>query len=74
MEAHIRPELDERSETIGAKIREAALQKIPYLAIIGDRERENKSVSARTRVGKDLGKMDLRKFIALLNNEIDKKI
>ena len=66
--------MDERSERLQAKIRDAALQKIPYLAIIGKSEFESKSVSIRTREGKDLGKLELTKFIQKIKEEIDKKV
>ncbi|OGH02528.1 MAG: threonine--tRNA ligase [Candidatus Levybacteria bacterium RIFCSPHIGHO2_01_FULL_37_17] len=71
---NIRAEVDERSERLQAKIRDAALQKIPYLAIIGKSEFESKSVSIRTREGKDLGKLELTKFIQKIKEEIDKKV
>src|SRR3989344_540062 len=60
--------------TIQAKIREATLQKIPVLGIIGSKEVESESISARTRDGKDLGKLKLSDFIKRVKDEIDKKI
>ena len=50
-------DLDGRSEKIGYKIREAQLQKIPYMLVIGDKELENGTVSVRSRKGVDLGAM-----------------
>ncbi len=69
----IRVELDARNETLQAKIRDATLQKVPYLGIMGDREAENETVSVRTRDGKDLGQIEVSKFIKKVKEEIDKK-
>lgn len=74
--AGIRVEVDSRSETLQAKIRDATLQKIPYICIIGDKEVENKDkiqVSVRERSGKDLGIMDLSSFLERVLKEIDTK-
>lgn len=73
-EQGIRAEVDERSERLQAKIREATLQKIPYLGIIGDKEIDSNSISVRSRDGKDLGTMDLSDFLQKVKEEIDKKI
>ncbi len=70
----IRTELDTRSERLQAKIRDATLQKVPFLGIIGKKEIENKTVSVRTREGKDLGPLKISKFLDKLKQEIDKKI
>jgi threonyl-tRNA synthetase len=70
----IRVELDGRSERLQAKIRDATLQKIPYLAIIGQSEIDSESVSIRERSGKDLGKLELSEFVQKLKEEIDKKV
>jgi threonyl-tRNA synthetase len=70
----IRVEVYSRSDTLQAKIREATLQKIPYLGIIGDKEIENSSVSVRLRDGKDLGALGLSEFLDKLKEEIDKKV
>jgi threonyl-tRNA synthetase len=72
-EAEIRVELDERQETTSAKIRDAQLQKIPYMLIVGDREEENKTVSLRCRSGKDCGQIKLDRFIKNLKKEIAEK-
>ncbi|MDP3988274.1 MAG: threonine--tRNA ligase, partial [Candidatus Levybacteria bacterium] len=53
----IRSEVDQRSETLQAKIRDATLQKVPYMGIIGDKEAENQTISVRTRKGEDLGQI-----------------
>jgi threonyl-tRNA synthetase len=76
-EENIRAEVDSRSETMQSKIREATLQKVPYMGIIGDKEvnsGKNYSVSVRTRDGKDLGILDLSQFVKRVKEEIDKKI
>lgn len=77
----IRTELDNRPERLQAKIRDATLQKVPYMGIIGDRETEsrglkieNRKISVRTREGKDLGQMKFSAFLQKLKEEIDKKI
>ncbi len=57
--AGIRVHLDERSEKIGYKIREAQLQKIPYMVIVGEKEMESKTVNVRHRSGEELGAMSL---------------
>ncbi len=73
-EAGIRSEVDGRSETLQAKIRDATLQKVPYMGIIGDKELENQTISIRTREGKDLGSQKIEDFIQRVKEEIDKKI
>jgi threonyl-tRNA synthetase len=71
----IRVELDTRSETLQAKIRDATLQKVPYMGIIGDKEIENgqQSVSLRTREGQNAGQITISDFVQRLKEEIDKK-
>jgi threonyl-tRNA synthetase len=71
---NIRVEADLRNERLQAKIREATLQKVPYLGIIGKQEIESGSVSVRTRHGKDLGKIKIEDLINKLKEEIDKKV
>ena len=71
--AGIRAELDSRSEKIGFKIREAALEKVPYILVVGDRERENNAVAVRERGGNDLGSMALQEFIADVQLQISEK-
>lgn len=71
----IRVELDDRNEKIGYKIREARLQKVPYMLIIGDSEVENGSVSVRRRgEDGDLGAMSTSDFIAKAVEEIENKV
>ena len=73
--AGIRVELDGRPEKVGFKVREAALQKVPYILVVGDKEAEQKTVAVRERGGRDLGAMQLQEFIALLSEKIrDKSI
>jgi len=79
--AGIRAELNDKTETMQAKIREATLQKVPYMCIIGDKEAETFKdsngkivISVRTREGKDLGQKNLLAFIEGLKEEVDKKV
>ena len=66
-------EVDERNEKIGKKIREATLEKIPYMLVVGDRDMENQTVSVRLRTGEDLGAMSLADFTARLKQDVDTK-
>ena len=68
-----RVEVDHRSEKIGKKIREATMEKIPYMLVVGDRDMENGTVSPRHRTGEDLGAMSQEAFAALLKEEVDAK-
>ncbi len=68
-----RVETDLRNEKIGYKIREAQMQKIPYMLIVGDKEAEAGTVSVRTRGGVDLGAMGLGEFVAQLGEEVESK-
>ncbi len=68
--AGFRAVADLRNEKIGFKIRELTLQRIPYLAVIGDREVEQRQVSVRTRNGEDLGSMGLDEFLSKLNEQL----
>lgn len=72
--AGIRAEADVRSERLQAKIRDATLQKVPFMGIIGDKEIDEESISARKRDGEDLGKIKVASFVKLLQENIDKKI
>ena len=67
----IRVELDDRNEKIGYKIREAQLQKIPYMLVLGDKEKEAGTVGVRSRKDGDIGAMALDEFIAKVVEEID---
>ena len=69
----MRVEVDGRSEKIGYKIREAQLEKVPYMFIVGDKDVEAQTVSVRHRKDGDLGAMKLEDFIAMAKEEIDSK-
>ena len=69
----IRVEMDTRSEKIGFKIREATMQKVPYMLVIGDNEVESGKVSVRTRSGEDAGTMTIDELCAMLKKEVDDK-
>ena len=70
---NFRVELDDRSESLGAKIRDAESQKLPYLLILGDKEIAAKSVAVRQRGKKDLGQMTLKQFTDKIEKEIQEK-
>lgn len=72
-DAGIRAEIDTRAEKIGYKIREARLQKIPYMLVVGAKEEEEKAVSVRSRFKGDEGQKDLQAFIADILEEIRTK-
>lgn len=69
-----RTEVDTRSEKIGYKIREAQLEKVPYMLIVGDKDIENGVVSVRSHSGGDLGTMTLDEFISRAKDEIARKV
>jgi threonyl-tRNA synthetase len=71
--AGIRAVVDERSEKVNLKIREAQLQKIPYMLVVGDREQQNGQVAVRNRKHGDLGAKPLAEFIAEIRKLIDSK-
>jgi len=71
--AGFRVSCDDRNEKMGYRIREAQLEKIPYMLIIGDKEVENGTVSVRQRGGVDLGSMTLDEFIAMARDEVATK-
>jgi threonyl-tRNA synthetase len=68
--AGLRAALDERQEKIGYKIREAQLQKVPYMLVVGDREAAEGTVSVRSRAGGDLGSRPTAAFVAAARDEI----
>jgi threonyl-tRNA synthetase len=72
-QAGIRATLDDRSEKVNAKIREAQLQKIPYMLVVGDREAQSGQVAVRNRKRGDLGAKPLEEFIAETRKLIDAK-
>jgi threonyl-tRNA synthetase len=69
----LRVQVDERQEKIGYKIREAQLQKVPYMLVVGDRESAEGAVAVRSRAGGDLGSKPLDEFIAAAREEVDTK-
>ncbi len=71
--SNIRAEVDSRAEKMQGKIRDAQLQKIPYMLIVGDREKEGNKVAVRTREEKDLGAMNTDEFLQKINSEIEAK-
>ena len=69
-----RTQLDDRNEKIGKKIREAQVQKVPFMLILGEKEAESGTVAVRQRHGGDLGAMTLDAFIARMQKDIDGKV
>ena len=69
-----RAEADYRNEKIGKKIREAQIEKVPYMLVVGDRDMENGTVSPRHRAAGDLGAMSFEDFEALLKKVVDEKL
>ena len=72
-EQGFRVEVDYRNEKIGKKIREAQLEKVPYMLVVGDRDMEAGTVSVRHRGEGDLGAMSLEQFSAMLRQVVDAK-
>jgi threonyl-tRNA synthetase len=68
-----RVELDDRNATLPGKIRDAQMEKIPYMLIVGDKEQEASKVAVRLRDSKDLGAIDLQEFIKQIKEKVDKK-
>jgi threonyl-tRNA synthetase len=67
----IRATFDNRSETTGKKIREAEMNKVPYMIIIGEKEEKSNSISIRKHGGEDLGSMSVEEFVDKINNEVE---
>ena len=70
----MRVEVDERSERMNAKIRDAEMQKVPYMLVVGDREAEDGQVALRLRSGENLGPVSLEEFIAKAKQEIEEHL
>jgi len=68
-----RIEIDDRSEKIGYKIREAQLEKVPYMLVLGDKDIENKTISVRSRKNGDLGAMSIEEAVKMFKIEIETK-
>jgi len=73
LKENIRAEVDDRSETLQAKIRNAQIQKIPYMLIVGDKEESKNKVSLRLRSEKDLGRLSINQFLKRINKKIEDK-
>ncbi len=73
LDSNVRVTVDERSEQIGAKIRDAETAKIPYMLIIGAKEQKSGTVSVRRHKKGDIGTFEFSEFLSNLNNEIDQK-
>ncbi len=71
--AGVRVEADTRNEKVGFKIREHTLQKVPYLLVVGDRERDSGQIAVRARNGDDLGSMPISDFLTVLRKDEEKK-
>ncbi len=69
----LRVGLDNRDETLPAKIRDAQLDKIPYMLIVGDKEQNRQEVSLRLRTEKDLGRMNIDEFLTIAKEKIESK-
>ena len=74
LRAGFRPTCDSRYEKIGFKIREAQLEKVPYMLVVGAKEMEEGKVAVRSRRDGDLGAISLDEFIAMLREEVDNKV
>ena len=66
----IRAHLDDRNETVGKKIRESEIKKIPFMIVVGENEVKNNSISIRRHHGEDLGEMKIEKFVDIIKKEI----
>lgn len=69
-----RVEEDFRSETVGYKIRDAQLQKIPYMVIVGEKERRENTIAVRDRKKGDLGSFTIDKFVSMVKEKVEKKV
>ncbi len=72
--SNIRVELDSRAETMQSKIRDAQMQKVPYMLVVGDREEADQKVAVRSRDGKDLGVTSINEFLEKVKLEIESKL
>lgn len=70
----IRIEVDIRAEKMQAKIRDAQMQKIPYMIVIGDREEKDNKIAIRTRAGQDLGTLTPEEFLKRIKSEVESKV
>ncbi len=72
--AGIRAAVDDRNETVGKKIRDAEVAKLPFMLVVGEKEAESNSVAVRRRKEGDLGTMSNEAFIAFIKNEVEKEL
>ncbi len=72
-QAGVRAQADLRNEKVGYKVREHTMQRIPYLLVVGERERTEQTVAVRDVAGNDLGSMNLAQAIVLLSQKPDRK-
>jgi threonyl-tRNA synthetase len=70
VDKNFRAEVDDRGERMNQKIRQAQMQKIPYMLILGDREQEQQAVSVRSRESGDLGSMQISDLVTRFNGEL----
>lgn len=70
---NLRVDINQRDETLQAKIRDAELEKIPYMLVVGKKEKINRAVAVRPRFGQDLGMMKIDEFISRIKEEIESK-
>ena len=72
--AGFRVECDIRKESMGAKIKDARNMRIPFMAVVGDKEMQNNTFSIRSRREDQLGEMDLATFVKKLQNDVENKL
>ena len=70
----IRASIDDRNETLGKRIRESEMKRIPFLVIVGEKEMNEGTVSVRRQGGIDAGSMPVDDFVALVSNEIKNQL
>ena len=70
----IRAHLDDRNETVGKKIRESEMKKIPFMIVVGENEVKNNSISIRRHHGDDIGEMKIEEFVDIVKNEVSESI
>ena len=70
----IRASIDDRNETIGKRIRESELKRIPFMLVVGEKEMEEGTVSVRRQGGKDEGSMTVGNFAALVSDEVKSQL
>ena len=70
----IRASVDDRNETLGKRIRESELKRIPFLVIVGEKEMTEGTVSVRRQGGIDLGSMPVADFVTLVTNEVNEQL